>query len=35
LCLMSSLTKGESMGTKLIELFTNMVVKRRNMIIPI
>jgi hypothetical protein len=29
---MSSLPKGESMGTKLIELFANWVVKRRNMI---
>jgi hypothetical protein len=31
-CLMSSLSKGESMGTKLIELFANWVVERRNMI---
>jgi hypothetical protein len=29
---MSSLSKGESMGTKLIELFANQVVERRNMI---
>jgi hypothetical protein len=29
---MSSLTKGESLGTKLVELFANMVVERRNMI---
>jgi hypothetical protein len=29
---MSSLSKGESMSTKLIELFTNRVVERRNMI---
>ena len=29
---MSSLPKGESMGTKLIELFANQVVKRGNMI---
>jgi hypothetical protein len=29
---MSSLPKGESMGTKLVELFANRVVKRRNMI---
>jgi hypothetical protein len=29
---MSSLPKGESMGTKLIELFANRVVERRNMI---
>jgi hypothetical protein len=28
---MSSLPKGESMGTKLVELFTNRVVERRNM----
>jgi hypothetical protein len=28
---MSSLPKGESMGTKLIELFANWVVERRNM----
>jgi hypothetical protein len=28
---MSSLPKGESMGTKLIELFANRVVERRNM----
>jgi hypothetical protein len=29
---MSSLLKGESMGTKLIELFANRVDERRNMI---
>jgi hypothetical protein len=29
---MSSLPKGESMDTKLIELFANRVVERRNMI---
>jgi hypothetical protein len=29
---MSSLPKGESMGTKLVELFANRVVERRNMI---
>jgi hypothetical protein len=29
---MSSLPKGESMGTKLVELFTNRVIERRNMI---
>jgi hypothetical protein len=29
---MSSLSKGESMGTKMIELFANWVVERRNMI---
>jgi hypothetical protein len=29
---MSSLSKGESMGTKLIELFANRVNERRNMI---
>jgi hypothetical protein len=29
---MSSLPKGESMGTKLVELFSNMVDERRNMI---
>jgi hypothetical protein len=29
---MSSLSKGESIDTKLIELFTNRVVERRNMI---
>jgi hypothetical protein len=29
---MSSLPKGESMGTKLIELFVIRVVERRNMI---
>jgi hypothetical protein len=29
---MSSLPKGESMGTKLVELFVNQVVERRNMI---
>jgi hypothetical protein len=32
---MSSLPKGESMGTKLVELFANKVVERRNMIISI
>jgi hypothetical protein len=32
LCLMSSLPKGESMGTKLVELFANRMVERRNMI---
>jgi hypothetical protein len=32
LCLMSSLPKGESMGTKLVGLFANWVVERRNMI---
>jgi hypothetical protein len=32
LCLMSSLPKGESMCTKLVELFTNMVDGRRNMV---
>jgi hypothetical protein len=30
--LMSSLPKGESKGTKLVELFANRVVERRNMI---
>jgi hypothetical protein len=29
---MSSLPKGESIGTKLVELFVNRVVERRNMI---
>jgi hypothetical protein len=29
---MNSLPKGESMGTKLVELFANQVVTRRNMI---
>jgi hypothetical protein len=29
---MSSLPKGESLGTKLVELFANWVVERRNMI---
>jgi hypothetical protein len=29
---MSSLPKGESMGTKLVELFANHVVERRNII---
>jgi hypothetical protein len=29
---MSSLLKGESMGTKLVELFANRVDERRNMI---
>jgi hypothetical protein len=33
--LMSSLPKGESMSTKLVELFANKVVERRNMIISI
>jgi hypothetical protein len=28
---MSSLSKGESMSTKLVELFANRVVERRNM----
>jgi hypothetical protein len=32
---MSSLSKGESMGTKLIKLFANMVVERRNMLMSI
>jgi hypothetical protein len=32
LCLMSSLPKGRSMGTKLVELFANRVDERRNMI---
>jgi hypothetical protein len=32
LCLMSSLPKGESICTKLVELFANRVVERRNMI---
>jgi hypothetical protein len=32
---MSSLPKGESMGTKLVELFANRVVERRNMIMLI
>jgi hypothetical protein len=32
---MSSLPKGESMGTKLVKLFSNMVVERRNMIMSI
>jgi hypothetical protein len=32
---MNSLPKGESMGTKLVELFVNRVVERRNMIISI
>jgi hypothetical protein len=32
---MSLLLKGESMGTKLVELFANRVVKRRNMIMSI
>jgi hypothetical protein len=30
---MSSLPKGESMGTKLVELFANRVIERRIMII--
>jgi hypothetical protein len=29
---MSSLSTWESMGTKLVELFTNRVIERRNMI---
>jgi hypothetical protein len=29
---MSSLPKGESMGTKLVELFANRTVERRNMV---
>jgi hypothetical protein len=29
---MSSFPKGESVGTKLVELFANQVVERRNMI---
>jgi hypothetical protein len=29
---MSSLPKGERMGTKLVELLANLVVERRNMI---
>jgi hypothetical protein len=29
---MSSLPKGESMGTKLVKLFANMMDERRNMI---
>jgi hypothetical protein len=29
---MSSMPKGEKMGTKLVELFANRVVERRNMI---
>jgi hypothetical protein len=29
---MSSLSKGESMGIELVELFANRVVERRNMI---
>jgi hypothetical protein len=32
---MSSLPKGESMGTKLVEHFANKVVERRNIIISI
>jgi hypothetical protein len=32
LYLMSSLLKGESIGTKLVEPFANRVVERRNMI---
>jgi hypothetical protein len=32
---MCSLPKGESMGTKLVELFANRVVEKRNMIISI
>jgi hypothetical protein len=29
------LSKGESMGTKLVEFFTNRVIERRNMIMSI
>jgi hypothetical protein len=32
---MSSLPKGESMSTMLVELFANMVVEQRNMIMSI
>jgi hypothetical protein len=32
LCLMSSLPKGKSMGTKFVKLFANRVDERRNMI---
>jgi DNA-binding MarR family transcriptional regulator len=32
LCLISSLPKGESMGTKLVERFANRVDERRNII---
>jgi hypothetical protein len=32
---MSSLPKRESMGTKLVELFANQVVEKRNMIMTI
>jgi hypothetical protein len=32
LCLMNSLSKGENMGTKLVELFANRVIERTNMI---
>jgi hypothetical protein len=32
---MSSLLKGKSMGIKLVKLFANRVVERRNMIISI
>jgi hypothetical protein len=35
LYLLSSLPKGESIGTKLVELFANRVVERKNMIISI
>jgi hypothetical protein len=35
LCLMSSLSKEESMGTKMVELFANWVVERINLIMPI
>jgi hypothetical protein len=35
LCLMSSLPKGERLGTKLVELFANRVVEGRNMIMSI
>jgi hypothetical protein len=31
---MSSLPKGESLGTKLVELFANRVVERRKMVEP-
>jgi hypothetical protein len=35
LCLMSSLPKGERLGTKLVELFANRVVEGRNIIMSI
>jgi hypothetical protein len=35
LCLMSSLPKGERLYTKLVELFANWVVERKNMIVSI